>query len=160
MKSNFSIGVLATAFALVLAGSAAAQRPYSPSRAWQVRGVIDRTERESNALRASFERDFRRYDLDRLPRFDAAKRDIQRMDEAFERLRAVADDRKPRAGVRELQTTIERARTVDRLFVRNPNIRDTVRYQWRDLRGDINNLARIYDVPGLGDASTKRRRRF
>ncbi|AIE84152.1 hypothetical protein [Fimbriimonas ginsengisoli] len=114
--------------------------------AWHVRDLVDRTERESNSLRATFERDFDRYDLDRYNRADRAKDRIQRLDESLERLRRIADDRTPRAGREEMREVLSRARVVDEIFERNHGIHRLVRGQWARLRRDLNELARLYDL--------------
>lgn len=116
----------------------------------QVRTLVDRAERNSNALRNSFERDFNRYNLNRIPVGERAKQNVQQLDESFERLRDVADDRNVINGRDEMRKVVREAEDVDRIFSRNRQIASTVRGQWNRLRDDINQLARIYGISGIG----------
>ena len=123
-------------------------RPYPASRDWVVRPSVVRAERESNAFRAWFERNYARLRLrrDRDDRF--LKSDVQSMDEAMERLRGRASDGRPGAGRDELQDALGHARTIDREIFRNRDARFTYR-EWLDLRDTLNGLARLYDVRGV-----------
>ena len=123
----------------------------------QIRTLITRTERESNALRNSFERGYNQYNLGRIPAGERAKENVQQLDQAFERLRDVADDQNVARGRNEMQRVVREAEDVDRIFNNNRQIASVVRGQWNDLRADINQLARIYGVPGIGRPNNRRR---
>lgn len=127
------------------------RRP-QPNRQWRavdIKSLADRAERTSNSLRAAFERDFRRYDLDRLDPAENAKAKIQRMDENMERFRRAVDSRRPWSGRDELQRAISYAQDVRQLFARHPRIHETIRGHWSRLRDDLNRLADIYNIQGV-----------
>lgn len=126
--------------------SAQAQNRWNPN---DVRDMIDRTERESNTLRHTFEKDFDRYQLGPINRAERAKDRIQKLDESFERLRFVADEASPRHGRKPMRDIVRYGNDVNRIFLRHPEIRETVRGQWWSLRDDINALARIFHVPTI-----------
>lgn len=123
-----------------------------------LRTLVDRTERESNALRNSFERRYSEYRLNRLPAGERAKENVQEMDEAFERLRGRVDDSNPARGRDEMRKVIRQANDVDTIFGNHPEITAVVRGQWRSLREDINQLARYYGLSGLGRTGSRPRR--
>lgn len=123
-----------------------------------LRGLVDRTERESNALRNSFERDYNKYRLNRLPAGERAKENVQELDESFERLRGEVDDRNPARGRDEMRKVLRQAEDVDTIFGNHPEIVAVVRGQWRTLREDINRLAQHYGLPGLGRTGSRPRR--
>lgn len=119
-------------------------------REWQpvsIRGIADRAERQSNSLRATFERNFDRYNYNRRFLGDQAKKRIQRMDENMEDFRRAVDDHRPWSGRDELNRAIRNARDVERLFDDNPRLRSDLRGKWMDLRDSLNELARIYRTP-------------
>lgn len=171
MKLNSAFGALALLVTIggsfALSSEASAQgrrrapivkaRPSAVRTNSQVRTLIDRTERESNALRNSFERDYNRYNLNRLPAGERAKENVQQLDQAFERLRDVADDKNVAKGRNEMQRVVREAQDVDRIFTNHREISSVVRGQWNNLRGDINQLARIYGIGGLGNQNVRRR---
>ena len=123
-------------------------RDYRPLRDWQVKPLVDRAERESNSFRAWYESTYRRDRLGRDPRARDFKHDIQRMDEAMERLRRKADDRKPGVGREDLQQALGWATEIDREITRDRDTRFTYR-EWQDLRDALNGLARLYEVRGV-----------
>ncbi len=125
-------------------------RPVVQREKWAVRATIDHAERESNTLRDIFEHRYNEYKLGKLNTAENARTQIQRMDEAFEKLRAVADDNHPWRGKTELQAVITHARNVDRMFSRHREIQSAVSGHWWTLRQDINTLSRIYGISGLG----------
>lgn len=159
--------LVAVSGALALSPDASAQarrwRP-APKRVvvWHpdrnLRTIIDRTERESNALRNSFERDYNKYRLNRLPAGERAKENVQEMDQAFERLRGFADDANPARAREQMRAVVRQSNDVDTIFGNHPEITAFVRGQWRNLREDINRLAHIYGIDGLGKTGSPRRR--
>jgi hypothetical protein len=156
--------------------NAQSRRAYQTNR-WNVSDLINRAERTSNAFREAVERrderqDRRDNDRDRDWNrnrgrfFDELEPNVRRMDEAFERLRRVARNDRRDEGRREMQDVLQYARAVDRYFVgnqfgwgngngnRNRNRYNytrsgTLNSRWRDLRNDINSLARLYRLPAL-----------
>lgn len=70
------------------------------------------------------------------------------MDEAFEALRAKADDRRPGIGKGELQRALKEARIVDREIDYVPDTPRTIR-EWNDLRRTLDSLASLYRVRGV-----------
>ena len=119
-----------------------------PARDWEVRPAVDRAERQSNAFRAWYESTYRRDRMGRDPRARDFKRDVQRMDEAMERLRRRADDRKPGIGREDLQEALGWATEIDREIGRDRDTRFTYR-EWQDLRDTLGGLARLYEVRGV-----------
>ena len=117
-------------------------------RVWEVKTSVDRAERQSNSFRAWYEGTYRRDRLGRDPRARDFKHDIQRMDEAMERLRRHADDRKPFAGREDLQEALGFATEIDREITRDRDTRFTYR-EWTDLRDTLDHLARVYEVRGV-----------
>ena len=123
-------------------------RPLPPRRDWQVRPAVDRAERQSNAFRHWYEKVYARRGFHRDGDARDFKHDIQDMDEAMERLRHKADDRRPGVGRGELQDALRHARDIDREIGRDRDTRFTYR-EWQDLRDTLNDLARIYDLRGV-----------
>ncbi len=115
---------------------------------WVVRPLVDRAERQSNAFRHWYEKTYSRRHLGRDADARDFKHDIQRLDEAMERVRAKADDHRPGIGRDELRTAIVRAREIDREIGRDRDTRFTYR-EWSDLRDTLNDLARLYDLRGI-----------
>ncbi|RYG34746.1 hypothetical protein EON81_14710 [bacterium] len=103
----------------------------------QIRPLVVRTERESNAFRAWFERSDSRRDSN-------LKTNVQRLDETLERLRDRATDNRPGVGRDELQKALGYARTIDSRIFRARD-RAAVR-EWNDLRRTLNDLARAYGL--------------
>lgn len=155
MKTKASLGLAVLATLLVGATlaptDAQAQRGRrygTPRRDWVVRPLVDSAERQSNAFRAYFESHDARGRLGRFHDNKYLKNQIQDMDEAFERLRSKADDRRPGVGKPELQDALRHARMIDREVYFAPDTRKTIR-EWNDLRITLNSLANLYDVRGL-----------
>lgn len=128
--------------ALAPSDASAQRRVYMPRngvrRDWTVRPLVVRTERESNAFRAWFERSANRRD-------SVLIRNVQRLDESLERLRDRASDNRRGAGREELQSALTYARIIDRQMNRGTTRRVVVR-EWTDLRRTLNDLARLYNV--------------
>lgn len=148
---------LAAAFVgvgILTPADAAAQRRYRPSydrpvRAdWKVRPLVDRSERESNAFRKYFESHNAKGRLGRYHDNRYLKDQIQGMDEAFERLRSRADDRRPGVGKEQLVDALNHARQIDREIYDARDTKRTIR-EWNDLRITLNRLADLYDVRGV-----------
>jgi hypothetical protein len=148
------------------------RRSYPASR-WNVSELINRAERTSNEFREAVERrderqdrredrDDRDWNRNRGRFFDDLEPNVQRMDEAFERLRRVARNDRRDQGRTEMAAVLQHARVVDRYFSGNQfgwgnGNRNRYSYRrsgvldsrWRALRGDINALARLYRLPAL-----------
>lgn len=141
------LALLATvAGGTLLPADAQAQYGRRPGRSvrsadWIVRPLVNRTERESNAFRAWFERSGSRRD-------GGLKRNVQRLDEALERLRDRASDGRPGVGRPELERALVAARAVDGQIFRGRQGRVTVR-EWNDLQRTLNDLARLYRIRGV-----------
>lgn len=183
---SISMAIATAALVAVTAMPASAQirrngtyrKPAVSQRTWQIRSLVDAGERSSNAFRDAVEDRDRnsntpnRYGTSSRERFfnDLAPV-VRRMDEAFEDLRRVADNNRPRAGRDEMTKLLQRARIVDRFFtgstfggsgwsgvVQPKNGRyqaynytrsTTLEARWRDVRRDINALAKAYNMTGL-----------
>ena len=115
---------------------------------WKVRPLVDTTERQSNAFRKSCESHDSRGRLGRYHDNRYLKDQIQSMDEAFERLRSRADDRRPGVGKDQLVDALNHARQIDREIYDARDTKRTIR-EWNDLRGTLNRLADLYDVRGV-----------
>ncbi len=118
------------------------------NRDWVVRPLVNDAERESNSFRAWFERNYSREHLGRDRDNRWLKHEIQSMDEAMERLRARADDNRPGIGREDLVDAISHARRVDDEILKDRDTRFTYG-EWTDLRRTLNDLARLYEVPGV-----------
>ena len=134
-------------------------------RNWDVRAAVDAAERSSNAFRDVVEARDRnertgRWMNNRERYFNELVPAVQRLDEAFERLRRVADNNRYRAGSTEMADVMARGREVDRFmrgnrFGWNSGGRyqyapgSDLRARWNDLKRDINSLARIYGIAPL-----------
>ena len=146
---------------------------------WRVRELVDSAERESNDFRHSLEsreylRDVRDRQTDRFGRDKSGNRDsrierwrddmipsVQRLDQAFERLRKATDNNRPGQGRREMEEVVVRAREVERHLgngrgaYSNRNYgygaggRNDLLSDWNRLRNDISELARMYGVSSL-----------
>ena len=117
------------------------------ARGRSIESLAKRTERESNAFRAWFERN---YDARRLGRSRDnrwLKNEIQNLDEAMERVRRRADDRRPDRGRKDFEDAMGHARRVDRELIFD-NDRDTrfTNRPWVELRLTLDRLARVYNV--------------
>lgn len=149
-RTTLTLIAALAAFATFVPATASAQRggwrndhrrPAQVGKDWTVRPLVVRTERESNAFRAWFERSGSRRDRN-------LKDNVQKLDEALERLRSRASDGRPGVGKPELQRALNYARAIDRQINRQRQGRVTVR-EWNDLQRTLNGLARIYDVRGV-----------
>lgn len=110
-----------------------------------LRGLVVDAERQSNAFRAWFERNYDRRRLGREHDNRWLKGEIQDLDETMERLRGRAGDRdRARDLVGE---AMDHARRIDRELVLggDRDTRFTVR-EWVDLRLTLDSLARAYNV--------------
>ena len=157
MKTKASIGLAALATLVVsatLAPSEAQAQFWRPRHRvvyaadWQVRPLVDTTERQSNAFRDFFEHHVSDGRMGRYHDNQYLKHQIQLMDEAFERLRAKADDHRPGIGVDDLRQALNHARQVDREIYFAGDSNRTIR-EWSDLRVSLNQLADLYQVRGL-----------
>lgn len=119
-----------------------------PVRDWEVRPMVDRAERQSNAFRAWYEHIYAKDRLRHDPNARDFKRDIQHMDEAMERLRRKADDHRPGIGRNELQDALSWAAEINREIGRDRDTRFTYR-EWEDLRNTLDDLAHLYQVRGV-----------
>lgn len=124
------------------------RHPVPGNRDWVVRPLVNDAERESNSFRAWFEKNYSREHLGRDRDNRWLKHEIQSMDEAMERLRARADDNRPGIGREDLVDAISHARRVDDEILKDRDTRFTYR-EWADLRRTLNDLARLYEVPGV-----------
>lgn len=129
------------AFSLLVASASAAP--------WRVKARATRVERASNAFRAGFERQIADYGWGKLREGADAKARVRRLDEALERLRRAADDRRPLKGRDEMVAVLARARNVDLVFRRHPEIAGVSRPRWARLRTEISGLARVFDLRPL-----------
>ncbi len=140
------------------------RRPPINQRTWEIRSLVDAAERTSNSFRDAVERRDRNTNTPR--RYGTTYREryfndlapqVRRLDEAFERLRSVADNRRPRAGRDEMTRVLTAARSVNRYFSsysygwgggnRYNYMRSSdLDARWRDLKRDINALARAYNM--------------
>lgn len=167
-KLNLALAALLTA---ALAAGAAAQvdtrrggydrrddRGYSRDRDWNwdrdrdrrgnsVEALTKRAERESNSFRAWFERNYDKRRLGRERDNRWLKNEIQNLDEAMERARSRADDRRPERARGAVEKALDSARRIDRelIFDRDRDTRFTVP-EWVDLRLTLDRLARVYGV--------------
>lgn len=119
-------------------------------RTGEIRGLVDRLERQSNNFRSNFERNYGRF-TDRSNGWHGrgdrrSYVEIQRLDEAFERLRRKVDSGDWRSGRGDVETIVRNARGVDRIFSDDPRARRFGEGDWGDLRRGINDLARMYNV--------------
>ena len=116
-------------------------------RGSSIETLARRTERESNAFREWFERNYRSRRLGRSRDNRWLKGEIQSLDEAMERVRSHADDRRPERGRSDVEDAMDHARRIDRELIFD-NDRDTrfTNRPWVDLRLTLDRLARAYNV--------------
>lgn len=124
-------------------------------RNYNIESLARRTERESNSFRDWFERNNSRRRMGRSQDNRWLKNEIQNLDEALERVRRKADDRRPERGRSDMQDAMEHARRIDRELVvggvlggvlgRDRDTRYTVQ-EWVDFRRTLDDLARAYGV--------------
>lgn len=117
------------------------------NRRWSVESQVRQAERQSNAFRAWFERNYSRRRLGREHDNRWLKNEIQNLDEAMERLRGKADDNRPNQGRAQIEDALAHARRIDRelIFDRDRDTRFTIP-EWVDLRVTLDGLARTYNV--------------
>jgi len=126
-----------------------------------LRAIVDRAERRSNDFREDFERQYRGTSSSRNRNRNRGneqygywggdlKSDIQRMDEAFERLRNAIDrnDWRNNDSRREVDLIVRISDQIDREFGRGSiNTRrggNDLQSEWRNLRRDISDLSRQF----------------
>ncbi|MFI5386006.1 MAG: hypothetical protein ACHQ50_07780 [Fimbriimonadales bacterium] len=127
---------------------------WNPS-AWQywmddsLMEIVYKSERMSNSMRDSFERQMSQNDLRSSPGGQTAWDRVQRMDESLEKLRSQAGYF-PESVMRESAIeTLSLAQQVANSFNRHPNLRYLVSDQWDDLQFELNELARYYGEPTI-----------
>lgn len=111
--------------------------------------LVYRSERISNLLRESFERQINRSGMLNLRGAFEARDRIQRMDESLEHLRAGMGYVSQYDLRDATMDVLSRAQEVSDSFYRNPNLRLVVRYDWEDLQYELSELARYYGVQGI-----------
>lgn len=117
------------------------------NRYGSIESIARRTERESNAFRAWYERNYSRHRLSRSQDNRWLKREIQGLDEAMERVRRRASDNNPNRGRSDFEDAMNHARRIDRelIFDRDRDARATIP-EWIDFRVSLDALARAYGV--------------
>lgn len=144
----------------LLCGGAPALAQAGPNRAvWRFQGglsseriiaIVKRVERQSNDLRRNFERSMRRGRVNGV-RAGEAKTRLQRMDERIEKLRRAAVTTVTVTSLRnELSDALEAARALQAELATERNLRLAVGNRWRAIRIDLNRLAALYRLRGLG----------
>jgi hypothetical protein len=113
------------------------------------RAFVANLERHSNSFRAEFEQRYKHWFVSDFRRTDEAKRAIQNLDKAMERLRYKATNQNPRYARDEAALVLQRAKIVDDIADYPDQILSTMKDDWRDLRNDINELADFYELPRL-----------
>jgi len=179
MKNLSRISALLISVAALGFSSASAQsmgwRDVRPQKFFDLRALTNAAERESNRFRSIVEKrddriDHRLNDYTTEPRwlsnrdmfFDELKPDVQRLDESFEHLRRDVDTGHPMAGREDVRAITKYATMVDHQLSAYPNgygepapfaykVGPVMSNQWSNLRVAINNLARFYDLPTVGN---------
>jgi hypothetical protein len=136
----------AAIFALVfLAGfatAAQAQRPYRLSEG-DMRGLIDRLDRDSDQFRKSIDSSLDRSRLDGSRAEDRINDFVQAFAAATDRLKERFDD--DRSANSTMQEVLDRASRIDR-FVSNHRLSGRVYDDWMRVRADLDELASTYSV--------------
>ena len=115
-----------------------------------VRYLIKEVGSDSKDFRARYERRYRQIFLSDWRHSDDARKAMQKMDEALEKVnRRQIFGEKPKYFRDDVQIVIERARDFDRMF-RNPDeVMSAMHGDWLTLRRNIDDLAASYDLPSI-----------
>jgi hypothetical protein len=125
-----------------LASTALAQHPYRLSEG-DMRGLLDRLERDSDQFRQSVDRSLDRSSLDGTRAEDRINDFVQDFAASTSRLRDRYDDNQSASGT--VQEVLDRASRIDR-FVTNHRLSGRVYDDWRRVRADLDELASTYTV--------------
>jgi hypothetical protein len=112
--------------------------------------IVYRSERMSNALRESFERQMNQRGLRSSRGGQDAWDNVQRMDESLEDLRAQLGWVSGSDLRESVRNVLWNAQHVADSFNRHPQLRRLVQYDWMDLQYELNELARYYGAPRIG----------
>jgi hypothetical protein len=125
-----------------LANTALAQHPYRLSED-DMRGLLDRLERDSDQFRQSMDKSLDRSALDGTRAEDRINDFVKDFAESTSRLRDRYDDNQSASGT--MQEVLNRASRIDR-FVTNHRLSGRVYDDWRRVRADLDELASTYTV--------------
>jgi len=124
------------------ASIAQAQRPYRLSES-DMKGLIDRLERDSDQFRKSIDTSLDHSRLDGSRAEDRINDFVQAFAAATDRLKERFDD--DRSASATMQEVLDRASRIDR-FVTNHHLSGRVYDDWRRVRADLDELASTYSV--------------
>jgi outer membrane murein-binding lipoprotein Lpp len=134
--------ILALMLLAGFANLALAQHPYRLSES-DVRGLIDRLERDSNQFRQSLDSSLDRSRLDGSRAEDRINDFVRDFEQATDRLKDRFDD--DRSASATMQEVLDRGARIDR-FVTNHRLTGRAYDDWRRVRTDLDELASAYSV--------------
>jgi hypothetical protein len=148
------IGVCALAAFAVSAGSTsafAAPQRTKMVESKQIADLIRDAEERSGALRRSFGRTQDNNGLNG-PRVEQAKSRVRDMDEALKRMRYLVGHNGRRTDIaKKLNEAVSQATALHMLFEKRMDLYAPLANDWYALRRDLDELARWYGVPGVGE---------
>jgi hypothetical protein len=143
MKKLRSIAALAAALALASGGMAVAAQQPSRSNDQQVKDLLSRIDERTDTFRSSFDRAIDRHPINGTRAEEQINQSVKDFAEAADRLRDRAKDR--RAGTADVEEVLNRALLIGDFMTRN-QLDARAEADWQALRGDMDELARVYGV--------------
>jgi YMGG-like Gly-zipper len=134
---------LAAALALASGGMAVAAQQPSRSNDQQVEDLLSRIDERTDTFRSSFDRAIDRNPINGTRAEEQINQSVKDFAEATDRLRDRVNDR--RAGTADVEEVLNRALLIGDFMMRNP-LDAQAESDWNALRGDLDQLARVYGV--------------
>jgi hypothetical protein len=114
-----------------------------------VRVMIKDVERQSNEFRELYEQRYKRVFLSDFRKSDETRKAIQDLDKALEVADRKAAFHKPQYVRDNVEFALSKARVLDRMFRDPDQVLATMRDDWQDMKTSLNQLAMVYELPGL-----------
>jgi archaellum component FlaC len=131
-------------------GSPVSEVPYRPNDK-DVEQIIHRIEKQSDQFRASLDSDLDESRIDGTKREDDINAFVKTFYEETKRFHDLFDSRKSTAT--DVQSVLDRAARIDQFMRRYP-LTDKAQNDWSTLRGNLDDLARVYNVTWRWDTQS------
>lgn len=113
------------------------------------KNFVHSVERESNSFRHTYETRYHQMFLPNFRKSDRVRSTIQDLDKSLEIVYKRSLHEKPEYIRDDVAKVVKRAQEVDRLFNNPDRVLDTMGTDWRGLKRNIDDLAGIYNLPGI-----------
>lgn len=131
-------------------GSPVSEVPHRPNDK-EVEQIIHRIEKQSDQFRASLDSDLDESRIDGTKREDDINAFVKTFYEETKRFHDLFDSRKSTAT--DVQSVLDRAARIDQFMRRYP-LTDKAQNDWSTLRGNLDDLARVYNVTWRWDTQS------